>query len=305
MLVAAAGALLLLVVFGQFPTRARWGAELADAAHGPAFAILTLLLFALLRPPGLGRIGAVLIAATAATSLGAIVELVQWGLGRDASMTDLLHDALGAATAAGAVLAWRTQAGPDSVATPLRVFGASTAGVAASVLLLPVIEVGAAYLERERSFPVLVDFGHWTSTFFVDAYGAITIARERLPKGAAEDTHALHARLSKRRSWSIALYEPNPDWRGRRTLALEVVNPADDALAMEAWIRDRRQGTRDGTGFRLPFAVAARSRQTVRLPLPAPRDAGGTDLADVGSLFLVHGKSNRAREFHVLRIWLE
>lgn len=304
-LLAAAIALLLLVVFGQFPTQHRWGPDLADAAHGPAFAVLTLLLVPLLRPLGRGRIGTILLAAGIATTLGGVVELVQWALGRDSSLTDLLHDALGAAAAVGAMLAWRPVGASADSGRALRVLGLVTTLVTTTALLVPPIELGSAYLQRQRSFPTLVDFHHWASTYFLATYGNVEVTRQALPAAVAAGAPALHARLAKRRGWTIALYEPSPDWRGWRTLAIDLVNPTEEALAMDAWVRDRRQGTRGDVGFRLPIRVPPRRHETVRLPLPPPQDAGGVDLSEVGSLFLVHAKANEAREFQVLRIWLE
>ena len=49
LLLGAAGAVLAVVLFGQIPGRGRWAAELGNSAHGPAFAIVTLILIALLR----------------------------------------------------------------------------------------------------------------------------------------------------------------------------------------------------------------------------------------------------------------
>ena len=104
LLLSAACAVLALVLFGQIPGHGRWVSELGNSAHGPAFAIVTLILLALLRRVP-GRNASILhdysLAIAGALLLGALIELMQLATGRDASFSDLGRDTLGALAATG------------------------------------------------------------------------------------------------------------------------------------------------------------------------------------------------------------
>ena len=90
LLLSAACAVLALVLFGQIPGHGRWVSELGNSAHGPAFAIVTLILLALLRRVP-GRNASILhddsLAIAGALLLGALIELMQLATGRDACAT--------------------------------------------------------------------------------------------------------------------------------------------------------------------------------------------------------------------------
>ena len=104
LLLGAAGAVLAVVLFGQIPGGGRWASELGNSAHGPAFAIVTLILIALLRQVP-SRNASILrdysLAIAGALLLGALIELMQLATGRDASFSDLGRDTLGTLAATG------------------------------------------------------------------------------------------------------------------------------------------------------------------------------------------------------------
>lgn len=314
LLLGAAGAVLAVILFGQIPGRGRWAAELGNSAHGPAFAIVTLILIALRRRMP-GRNTRILrdysLAITVAMLLGALIELMQLATGRDASFSDLVRDSLGALAATGffTLVDPRVRVLPSR--RPIRLIGLLV-GVASTVILVaPLIITGAAYLQRQRNFPTLVDFNSPLSAYFLGVYSAVTVERETLPNTlpwGRQGNIGLHARLAGNKGWGLALWEPYPDWRGYRHLAIDLANPTDLPLLLQVRVRDRKQGNDRQTGYLGRIEIAPRSRATQMIALRDLTAAEGrayVDLAIVHSIVLTRHPSNRALEFYVMRIWLE
>jgi hypothetical protein len=314
LLLGVASAVLALVLFGQLPGRGRWISELGNSAHGPAFAIVTLILIALLRRAR-GRNASILsdysLAIAGALLLGALIELMQLATGRDASFSDLGRDTLGALAATGLFTLVDPRVRALPLHRPTRLIG-SLVGVASTLILVaPLSITGAAYLQRHRSFPTLVDFSSPLSAYFLGVYSAVTVEREALPdalSGGREGSIGLHARLAGNKGWSIALWEPYPDWRGYQRLAFDLANPTEFPLLLQVRVRDRSQGNDRQMGYLGRIEIAPRSRATHVIALRDFTAAEGrayVDPAVVRSIVLARNPSNRAREFYLIRIWLE
>lgn len=310
----AVGLVLALVLFGEIPSRARWATDLANFAHGPAMAVVTLLVLRLLpeastrhAPASWRYRGAVAVVLP----LAAVIELLQLLLGRDASFADLLRDALGigAAIAFSMAIDRRLNARPRGPA--LRA-GSMLVGVICSTLLaVPLLLTGAAYLERQRGFPVLVDFRSPYSRYFVAVYGDVSIERNRLPalaRGKALDTVGLHVQPGRGSQWGLALWEPKPDWRGYRVLRFDIANPTDDPLVLRVRVRDRHPRRDRGERDIGAIQVAPRARETVQVALPRATTSGAVVPVDVGNVravVLTRSPDNRATAFYVVSVWLE
>lgn len=311
-LIAALGCLVLLVVFGTLPGSSRWTAGLANAAHGPVFVVVTILLIRVQRTLGSrhGNLRQSVVAVAAAIVLGAAIECAQLFLARDASLEDLLHDAQGAL--AGALLSLWWDLRRQDRATSQRLLYFLPAGSTALVLLsmMPALECVAAYGMRQHNFPVLADFDQPYSDFFMEAYSAADIARVRPPSGTpglADDVHALRARLRGSGGWALVLWEPSPDWRRFRHLELDLVNPTDEPLVVTVRVRDHR-GRRPSVRH-APVTVEVAPESSVRARvdlerLSGPDPATGFDLGRVRGLVIGAHPDNRAREFYLLRLAL-
>jgi len=314
LLLGAAGTVLALVLFGQIPGRGRWVSELGNSAHGPAFGIVTLILIAVPRRVP-DRNASILrdysLAIAVALLLGALIELLQLAIGRDASFSDLGRDTLGALAASGFFTLIDPRIRALSSRRPTRLIGLLV-GVASTLLLVaPLSITGAAYLQRHRSFPTLVDFSSPLSAYFLGVYSAVTVEREALPNtlsGGRESNIGLHARLAGNNGWGIALWEPYPDWRGYQHLAIDLANPTDLPLLLRLHVRDRSQSNDRNAGYLGKIEIAPRSRATHMIALREFTVAEGrayVNPAIVNSIVLSRNPSSRASEFYVMRIWLE
>ena len=306
---------LAIVLFGRIPVDARWAADLSNAAHGPAFALVTLILIIVLRRRARARAGHVLsayaLAIAGALVLGGAIEILQLLTARDASFGDLWRDALGALATAGFCMALDPRIRVLRRSIVARACGL-VVGIASSLLLVaPLVTTAAAYLQRSQIFPVLADFNTPFSTHFVVAYSSVIVDRGSLPLEMRRDDGAdvgLHARVTGNGGWSVAVWEPVRDWRRYDRVSIELANPTPEKLVIRVRIRDRSSGSDRRRGILGTIEIPPQTRGTASLSLNDPdrvREDSPLDLAEVRGLVLVRGRGSRAREFYVLRIWLE
>ncbi|MBP1599716.1 MAG: hypothetical protein H6Q05_5093 [Acidobacteria bacterium] len=306
-------AVLAVVMFGQVPGEGRWASELSNFAHAPAFAIVTLTVIALLRRAPVRPVSALReysLAIAVSLLLGALVELLQLMTGRDASFDDLLRDALGALAATGFLAVTDPKVRERPSRRLLQRIGLLVGVTSTAIIIAPLAITGTAYLQRHRNFPTLVDFSSPVGTYFLGAYSAVTVQRERLPivlAGDGEEAVGLHARLQGNKGWGLALWEPYPDWRGYDSLALDLANPTGATLLLRVRIRDHSQRNQRQAGYFGMITIPPRSRRTWTIPLErlaAARGRAYVNTTTVHSLVLTRDPGNRAQEFYLMRIWL-
>lgn len=303
-----------LVLFGKLPDDGRWAVDVANSAHGPAFALVTLIVITLLRITRRQQAGPALdycVATAIALVLGALIELLQLATGGDTSFDDFLRDALGAVAAVGFFVLIDPRVRALPLHRPVQYAGLLAGIVCSAILIAPLAITTAAYRQRHHSFPTLVDFSSPLSTYFLDVHSAVTVDREELPSGMTGGAHGvigLHTQIAGKNWWGVALREPYPDWRGYERLALDLANPTDVPLLLRVQIRDRRQHRERRSGYRRSIEIAPHSRRTWTIPLAHLASAQGTarvDTAIVSSIVLSRHPANQAKEFYVVRIWLD
>jgi len=313
-LLGVVSTVLALVLFGQIPGEGRWVAELGNSVHGPAFAVVTLILIVLLRRRQERRatvLGDYSVALAAGVLLGALVEVLQFATGRDASFDDLLRDTLGAVAALGFFSVRDSRVGLLPRCNAIRWTGVLAAVVSAAIIVAPIVVTGAAYLQRNRTFPTLVDFQSPLSTFFLAVSTAVTVERTALPftaSGGESGTNALRVLLAGDKRWALFLQEPRPDWRGYERVGLDVMNPTEVPLriAVRIWDTHPHSDRRDGDIGSIEVAPGSRATVTVALPQAstAAREPQ-VDLATIRKFVLKQDRANQAREFYLVRVWLE
>ncbi len=298
-----------VVLFGRLPGEGRWVIDLSNAAHGPAFALVTLAVFALLRHPSAPKLsifGEYSVAILISILLGVLIELLQHFVGRDAALFDLWTDTLGTLAVAGGLLAFDRR-----VHASHRRSGYLIAVAACSLMLAPLAITAAAYVKRNLDFPTLVDSRWPLATSFLHAGLSATIERSTLPtelQSDKRDSIGVRAQLTEKTGWVLVLSEPVPDWRGYTRLNLEIANPTDAPLALRLRVFDQLHGRSRHTGYRGPFEIAPHSRAIQSVALTALSRGTGeakVDISRVQSVVISHPGANRARELYLLRIWLD
>jgi hypothetical protein len=233
--------MLATVLFGQLPGDGRWVSDVSNAAHGPAFAVVTLVIFVLLRhwpARRMSLVGEYSAAILVSVLLGALVEVLQHFTGRDASLADLGTDFLGTVAAAGGLLAFDQPARR----TP-RLIAIFLTLAACALMIAPLAVTATTYLHRDRSFPTLLDLKSPIADTFLRFGESATAERVELPRefqSAARNDIGVRVQLSEKSGWVAVLSEPVPDWRGYTRLNVDVANPTDERLALRLRVFDRR-----------------------------------------------------------------
>lgn len=306
--VALIALLLLVVIFVPVAVDTQWGRALQDFGHGPVFGCIALLMLPMLsRGAGTQRpmLQPYLLAFGATALLGAVVELVQIPVGRDASWTDLRSDALGA----GGFLALAAAFDARLRGRWLRICTACLGVLLLVVHSLPLIGTAKAYARRAEIFPALAAFSAAPDLYFVaPQWSRVRIARLPAQWIAAPGESALHVTFETGPYPGISFYEPSPDWSGYATLALDLINPTAESLTLVLRANDRQHDNTYEDRFNRELTIAAGARSVVRIPISdiaaAPR-ARTMDLSHMTSFILFRTDHSRAAEMYVARVSLQ
>jgi len=313
-LLAAAGAVIALILFGRVTTDALWANDLNNFAHGPASAVLALILMAMLRRGGIRTFKPAIeypLAFAATLLLGAMAEVMQTAVGRHAGTGDLLRDALGAIAALGLLAVVDRRLSVLATARRWRILGGLMGLVAVSLLLAPLVISALAYRDRHRNFPVLADFERPFSTYFVAPPAEVSARRRALPAAMAlQADRAFGLQIDPRdpRWWGVMLREPRPDWRGFERVKLTIANPATIPLRLRVRIVDRHHNYGDPPSVLAAITIAPESVGTAEVllrPSPAADSRRPLDLENVKSLIVARAGKERTPAFYLLRVWLE
>jgi hypothetical protein len=318
----ASGLVLLAVLLAALmlpgmPPTTLWRRVLQDAAHGPVFAGIAIVLLLRRSPlPGTEFRSAAQYRDTflVALALGVLTELVQaWMPHRQASPLDVLRDAAGAAL--GLCLLWwwerRRRSRNDATrACPAAAAMVWLAAVSAFALLAwHPLQAARAYAARHAAWPTLLPLGKLAEPRFALAHQA-ELTHASLPAGFQRPGDAQSVRLRfVTGSWpALQVFEPAPDWREHDILALDLTNPGDDPVPIVIRVHDARHDRSHEDRFNQPFEIPAGSRVTLRFSLAAiaaaPRGRR-MDMAAVADLMLFAGRPLAAGDLYVTRIWLE
>jgi hypothetical protein len=309
-------ALLVATVFVVDPPgETVWQRELKDAGHGPVFAAIAVLLALAQAPwgPGGRRTFAQYLMALALTvALGALTE---WGQNflpnRSASLSDLLHDALGGAFGLGVLsLVEHRQSDSAPAAKHGGWLWALVLGTLLALAWAP-LRCARAYAARLAAFPTLAPLGPLADGYFASAHHA-TLSHGELPPSwrhaGEEGVSALRLDFGEGTRPALELTELQGDWRGRHTLSLDMTNPGEAPATFVLRILDERHDWSHEDRLNLPVVIAPRTRTTLRVSLAAIEQAPSRRAMDLGAvadlmLFATGPSSNRS--FYVSRIWLE
>jgi VanZ family protein len=301
--------LLILVVFAPLPGATIGIRTLHDFAHAPIFGCVALLLLyampSLPRLSGLPRGSQYLIALTGATALGMLTELAQIPVGRDASWLDVRSDLLGAA----AFLALFTVVDARVRSRSIRIFATLVGTALLAFHSLPLASAAFAYERRAAAFPVLADYTKRMDLYFVSPQQA-TMRHLPMPApwaaGPGEET--MQVAFASGEWQGLDFREPAPDWRGYKTLALDITNPTDEPLVLGLRVHDIRHNNDFRDRFNRTLSVPPRTRTILRLPIAEIESAPRTrllDLRHIAGVIVFRSGSSTAREMDVSKVWLE
>jgi hypothetical protein len=310
----AVGALLSLLLFVSIPGDGLWHRTALNAAHGPIFALVAVLLL-LMHPPAV-RSGSVAYVDSffVAVGLGILIEIVQTLSNRPGQPSDVMTNAAGAAAGLGV---WAIAAAQSAAVSghhqgqrvrglwwPLAI---ALAGVA--VVAWPPLQAARAYAQRSTQFPVIAQFREPRDLAFVTTEGAsVAIAELPSPWVRREGERALRLGFDARRAPAVQVVEPSPDWRGYTVIAADVTNPTDEEVGLTLRIHDVSHDWSHEDRLNLPVVLAPRTRTTMRVALTEVQAAPASrsmDLGHVANVMLFGRPAAQPGVIYVSRLWLE
>lgn len=303
-MLALATALLLLVHLASPPTVGLWTQTFANSLHVPIFAIISLCIFVVTGTIGNAtlsrRIG---IAISVTFLLGVLSEAAQIPGPRHASLEDLRSDWLGAtAMVLLAVAAGRT----NPISRGVRSISAIT-GISLLLLALsPLIQVSAAYLERNYQFPTIVSFdSYFGGRFILSQHTDLRVSR------SATDGRKIADIELREGAWpAIIIHDVRPDWRAFSTLVIDFGLAGDIPLDINVRVHDRKHqhGKQlHSDRFNLQYELQP-GNHTLRVPLGQISRAPATrqmDMSQVDGIVLFCSAKDVGRSFRLLSIRLE
>ena len=311
------GLLLSAVFFLSLPGSTLWQRVVQDAAHGPVFAGIAIVLL-LMQRPAAGRTSRSAAqyrnVFLAATLLGVLTELLQYSMpGRSVSAMDALHDAAGAALGLAClwfVERWLARRRDRSLAgeTHTRVV-AAIALLAFTLLAWQPLQCARAYAARDSAFPVLVSAGPLADGLFTSPHAA-SVAYVQLPERYRRPGDADSVRLGFQPGSTpgLQLLEPYPDWRNHDVLVLDLTNPSPTAAQFMLRVLDATHDWSNADRFNQPILIPGAARTTVRISLEAVATAPARRRMDMGAIanvMLFALQPLDSDGFYVTRVWLE
>lgn len=310
-LLAVVFALLSLLLFVQVDGNKEWLRVALDGSHVPIFAGVAVLLALMLRRGSRsGHDGRRYLAGfMLAFAIGVAIEYVQSRTGRPASLFDVGSNAAGAAIGLALLAQYEITGQRARLRGAGRwvIVGAALAGLVFAAWRP--LEAARAYLHRANGFPVLVAFGGPLDLYFLETEGlAAEIVDLPEPWALHPGERALRIRHGARRAPAVQIREPCPDWRGFRTLAVDVTNAGDAEMQLVLRVLDEDHDWSHEDRFNQLFAVPAGTRRTVRFPLDAVGAAPAErpmDLSRIANVMIFGYRPADAGELYVSRLWLE
>jgi VanZ family protein len=294
---------LAAVVLAPVPGRGEWLKVLQDFGHAPAFGCVALVALLWLRTTPLTARWQYLGAWGLTLLLGIATEAAQFFVARDPSWLDLRSDAIGAAAFLGVVAACDSR-----LRRSVRMACVLVALAVAVVQTLPVVIMLRAYERRSSSYPVLSAFADVRDLYFLRPQWAhldIVPLPEIFAAGPGET--ALHVGFTPGAWPGLSHIEPSPDWRGFRTLILEVANPGDAPLALTLRAHDVHHDNEFTDRLNRSFEVPAMSRNELRIPIAdiasAPRGRS-MDLEHMAGYTLFRNPGSTAEEMYLISLRL-
>jgi hypothetical protein len=293
LLFVAAGVLL----FAPLPIAPTYfGSTIEDAGHSPLFFLVTLgVIFTLRGDPRFAGARLYAIAGLIGAGAGFLSEVIQRPLHRDASWEDVAADAVGAVLAL-AVYAMFERRSP--LRRRHRVAAALLACACVAIYVAPIVRMARAYVHRNGEFPVLADFHSR-----IELYWTVSIGVNREIVG-----DALVVDLIAEVFPGVSFHEPVPDWRGYKTLLIDVENPAAESLKLGVRVHDRKHRNAFNDRFNRRFELAPAERRTLSIPLEdirhGPRDRL-MDMAHISDITLFRVAHGGSRKLLVYSLRLE
>jgi VanZ family protein len=226
---AAIAACLALLHFLELPADTRFLRELVSTGHTLVFGLIALLVLALHQSrDSKAYLGAFIFTLT----LGVISEFLQIFSLRDASLGDLVRDAIGAALFLSLAALWHRK---NRRARSFVALGA-VAVLSLSAGIAPLVLLARDYAGRDAAFPELCCFtGEWEQHFVQT--DSVEVQRAAPPSREGE-AGWMRLRFFPAKWPGVTIDEPYPDWSDYEALSFKIYSANPVSLALVLRVED-------------------------------------------------------------------
>ena len=298
----AALLVVLCLLFLPLPGNSLWWREVFNAGHVALFVLLAFFIYGQLK--AMPRLSDSLLmyplVLMLGLSLGGLIELLQSLVQRDASINDLYSDFFGLLAGVSLIAAYRLKKlQHKKVATALLFVGV----IFVSIGLLPLIQLSWFCVERQRAFPVIVDFDADWSFRFVHFDQVDLLERTKKSQSKA----AYPVQFNSGKYPGISVIEPEPDWSNYRSLRMKIFSKNKEDIILVLRIHDDKHNQQFLDRFNMRLQIQ-RGMNEIDVPLKrvelAPRDRK-MDLTNIAGVILFMREPDEPVRLEISNIYLE
>lgn len=294
---------LLCLLFLPLPANNLWWREFFNSGHTALFALLSFVIYRQIKSTAYfsNTVAVYPFVLFVGLLLGALAELLQNFVQREASLNDLYGDFFGLSAGLCLIAAYELKASRDRKTSVI-----SLVAISGSLLLIgisPLIQLSWLYVERKNAFPVVMDFdANWASCFArfnnVDLLARTSLSRHK---------SVYPVQFNRGKYPGISVIEPEPDWSAYHSLRVNIFsgNKADVVLTLRVHDATHNQQFSDRYNKKL---LIRSGMNEINIPLsrvaitPSGRDL---DLQNVAGIILFMTKLEESVWLEVGNIYLE
>lgn len=234
------------MLFGmRMPDNTRFWRELQNLGHIPIFGLFSLATFIILdkwlTKSRLRRIYLYIGAFALTNFLGGVTEIIQYFGPRDADIGDFMLNITGTMLFLGfyATIDSKNASFWKRYGNTYKTAAQAVLIMAALLIILPQIFLGAAYLKRDNAFPLILAFeSSWEKEFINIQDAEMEIVN--IPEGWQHGAEGKVAKISflPAQYPGISIYETAPNWSNYNALTFSVYSEMEDTLHLSVRIND-------------------------------------------------------------------
>lgn len=298
----AALLLVLCLLFLPLPGNSLWWREVFNSGHVALFVFLAFFIYGQLKatPRLLNSLVIYPVVLIVGISLGGLIELLQSFVQRDASINDLYSDFFGLLAGLSLIAAYSLKKHQyKKVATALLLVSV----IFVSIGVLPLIQLSWFYAERQRAFPVIVDFdADWSFRFM--RFDKVDLL-ERTRRSQSKAVYPVQFNLGKYPG--ISVIEPEPDWSDYRSLRMKIFSKNKGDFILVLRIHDDKHNQQFLDRFNMRLQIR-QGMNEIDVPLKrvelAPRGRK-MDLANIAGIILFMREPDEPVRLEMSNIYLE
>ena len=304
-------AILLIILFVNLPGNSIFMDEVQNTGHSIAFGTFAVIILIIVKKSKFhaqkSPVSPYLFALVVSVLMGGATEFIQHFIGRDAEISDIIRDALGAAAFLSLHFSfWRKTS--SGAGRSLKLLVGVFSVIITIVLFVPLYLNAKNYVERDASFPVICDFGQkWVTQFITlrDCKMKIITAPEKW--NSEFPGHVAHILLNRSQYPGFSIHEPYSNWSGYSYLCFDMYSEMKDTVYLTLRIDDKHHNNEYNDRYNKTFPVApgANSYQFSLNDIKSAPASRESDMSSIRSIVIFGYNLNQDIAINLGKIWLE